>query len=237
MPDAQPAPELASPSRSRLTRSSVTSPVANSTTGVFKSVCLFCGKVEIQVKYEKKSLVSCASKEIEANITTYARMKNDQEMLLTVRDITMSSKEVKYHAICRTRYQVEAEAYSRKQKLELGNTCVEEISEWQHSRNSHQKAFEVVVEFIDDNIINRKEIHTMKAVNKIYLAALIDIGGDKFKDTENQSTKVTKKIQDYYGDRITVLRSEGKKSNLISAPPLFKLSCCKRRFLEKLSLR
>ena len=95
----------------------------------------------------------------------------------------------------------------------------------------------MVVEFIDDNIINRKEIHTMKSVNKMYLAAPIDIGGDKFKDTENQSTKVAKKIQDYYGDRITVLRSEGKKSNLISAPPLIKLSCCKRRFLEKLSLR
>ena len=86
----------------------------------------------------------------------------------------ISSKEVKYHAICRTRYQVEEEAYSPKQNLELGNTCVEEIAEWQHSRNSHQKAFEVVVEFIDDNIINRKEIHTMKSVNKMYLAALID---------------------------------------------------------------
>ena len=63
MPDAQPAPELASPSRSRLTRSSVTSPVANSTIGVFKPVCLFCGKVEIQVweDYAGLEYVSSAS--------------------------------------------------------------------------------------------------------------------------------------------------------------------------------
>ena len=43
MPDAQPAPKLASPSRSRLPRSSVTSPVSNRATGVFKPVrpCMF----------------------------------------------------------------------------------------------------------------------------------------------------------------------------------------------------
>ena len=83
----------------RLLRSEVTLPIPCSSTGVFEKTCLFCDRLEFQVNYKKRTLISCSTVEIEESATCYARILNDEEMLVKIRDTCFIAKEVQYHAL------------------------------------------------------------------------------------------------------------------------------------------
>ena len=93
----------------RLLCSEVTLPTPCSSTRVFKKTCQFCDQLEFQVNYKKRTLSCCSTVEIEESVTHYTRILNDEEMLAKIRAICFDAKDVQYHALCRSRYQIKAE--------------------------------------------------------------------------------------------------------------------------------
>ena len=57
--------------------------------------------------------------EIEESVTRYARILNDEEMFVKIRDICFIAKEVQCHALCRSRYQMKAEYFLEQEKQHL----------------------------------------------------------------------------------------------------------------------
>ena len=159
----------------RLLRSEVTSPVPCSSDGVFEKTCLFCARLEFQVNYKKHTSNFCSTVEIEESVTHYARILNDEEMLVKIRDICFIAKEVQYHALCRSRYQMKAEYFAGQEKQHLGQYDEETPSDWHQSRET-QKTFEIVCDFIDESILQNNKVQLLKDLNNLYLPALGDIG-------------------------------------------------------------
>ena len=141
-------------------------------------------------------------------------------MLVKISGICFTVKEVQYHALCRSRYQMKAEYLLGQGKQHLGQYDEETPSAWHQSRETHKKAFEIVCDFIEQSISQNNEVHLLKDLNNLYLAALGDIGGSKYKDFNISSDKLSTKIQDRYGEKIKLEKRNTKKRNVIfSAHP------------------
>ena len=203
----------------RLLRSELESPSSCNSTGVFTKVCLFCDRVEFQLNYKKHTLISCTTNEIGLNVSRFAKMLNDEPMLVKIKDVCFVAKEIHYHALCRTRYQMKAEQMSSQDKRSLGH-CDGSINDWHLSRQIHKQSFEIVCHFIDEFILQKKEVYMIKELNKLYMAALGDLGGIEFKDVDISSDKLAKKINDKYGEQVTIEKGQTKKGNLIYSSQL-----------------
>ena len=142
----------------RITRSSISSPQSSST-GAFKHSCLFCGRDSFMLKGTRRHLSSAQTNEFENNIKMYAHLLEDEEMLLNSRNIRFVEKEVHYHAICRSRYHRKAEASATTEDRKLGLGDGIQQTDWQHSLNVHAKAFAIVCDFVEDSILQKKEVY------------------------------------------------------------------------------
>ena len=78
----------------RLLRSEVTLPIPCSYAGVFEKTCLLYDRLEFQINYKKWTLICCSTAEIEKSVTRYARILNDEEILVMISDICFIAKEV-----------------------------------------------------------------------------------------------------------------------------------------------
>ena len=88
---------------------------------------------------------------------------------------------------------------------------------WHHSRDTHFEAFEVVCDFVIKSIIEKEEVHFMKYLNKLYHAALYDIGGPEFDSIRISSDKLAAKLTKTYGDRIKIEYGNARRRNIISS--------------------
>ena len=96
-------------------------------------------------------------------------------MELNIRNIGFIEKEVHYHAVYRSRYKRQAESSAATEDHNLGLDTDVLPTDWHRSREVHADAFAIVCDFIEESILNKKEVHMMKDLNKIYHSALYDI--------------------------------------------------------------
>ena len=92
-----------------LTRSVITSTKPHSNAGIFPKICLFCSSSQKKVKRTEEKLINIENSEFQENVVQYATWVHDQPMLTKITAVYLISKEAKYHAICRAKYQTEAE--------------------------------------------------------------------------------------------------------------------------------
>ena len=90
-------------------------------------------------------------------------MLNGEPMLVKIKDVCFVAKEIHYHALCRTRYQMKADQMSSQDKPSLGH-CDESINDWHLSRQTHKQSFEIVCDFIDEFILQKKEVYMIKEI-------------------------------------------------------------------------
>ena len=137
----------------------------------------YWNRLEFQVNYKKRTLICCSTGEVEESVTRHARILNDDEMLVKIRDICFFGKEVQYHALCRSRYQIKSECFLRQEKQHLGQCNEETPSDWpgKNTRN-HLKQFAILLM----NQLQNNKVYLLKDFNNFYVAALGDIGGSKY---------------------------------------------------------
>ena len=88
------------------------------------------------------------------------------------------------------------------------------------SRVLHKQSFEIVCDFIDEFILQKNEVYVIKELNKLYMAALGDLGGIECKDVDISSDTLAKKINDKYGEQVAIEKGQTKKGNLIYSSQL-----------------
>ena len=84
-------------------------------------------------------------------------MLKDNEMLAKVSCVDFLAREVHYHNIYRLRYQVKAEALSKKDRF-IDNIPQDQ---WHVSSEIHSTAFNVVCKFIDEHIVGKNKFHIL----------------------------------------------------------------------------
>ena len=97
-----------------------------------------------------------------------ANLKEDNIMLARISTIDPAAKEVSYHSICRKRYQNEANTTPLAKKLESDRKRAKLDETNSTQVDVHETAFEDLKSFIQENVIEKKEVRHVPKVNSIY---------------------------------------------------------------------
>ena len=125
-------------------RSTIKSPKPSQSTWVFPKVCLFCNQARRRIKGKEQELSSAESKNFEQNIRKYIEWQDEQMLPVRLNNVVFSEKEIKYHGICRVKYQAAAEAKIKHNEKEANqvNSTVSHAGYWHFNREAHKKAYE-----------------------------------------------------------------------------------------------
>ena len=104
----------------------------------------------------------------------YATWFQDQPMLTKITAVDLTFKEAKYHGVCRVKYQSETES-TLGRKTNLNVTFSHSHSLWHKERKAHAEAFNALKIYIEDRILEKKEVHLLVDISSYYLAILQDI--------------------------------------------------------------
>ena len=138
-------------------------------------------------------------------------------MLTKIRNVDFVSKEVKYHGLCRFRYQKRAENVQNNNNLRPNSarSNSNQNSDRLVSRQVHGEAFKIICCFIDNAIIKVKEVHKVNDLNNHYQEILYELGRSKLEDPFSSAQNLQKKMKGSYGDKINVQKGKTKKGNII----------------------
>ena len=78
-------------------------------------------------------------------------------MLTKITAVNLTSKEAKYHDVCRIRYQSETESALEGRKASLTVAFSHSHSLWHKERKAHAEAFNALKIYIEDRIWKKKK--------------------------------------------------------------------------------
>ena len=100
-------------SKSVHTRSKRTLASASSSTGIMPKISIVCIKKDKKHNGSKQKLISVETGDFEEKIKKYVTTLGDQTLLSKLGSVDFVAKEVRYHGMCRTKYQTPAEQVSK----------------------------------------------------------------------------------------------------------------------------
>ena len=105
------------------TRSKSTLASGSSSTGIMPKICIFCTKKDKKHNGSKQKLVSVETGYFEEKIKKCATTLGYQALLSKLRSVDFVAKEIRYHGICRTKYQTAAEQVSKTSQNKEAAKC------------------------------------------------------------------------------------------------------------------
>ena len=93
-----------------------------------------------------------------------AEKKEDEKLLLRIRDEDLHASGARFHKTCRKDYIQKPEYWRSK--------CQEDKEEQDSMEQAHSRALKETCEFIRYNIIEKKTIHMLTELNEIYKGEL-----------------------------------------------------------------
>ena len=90
---------------------------------------------------------------------------------------------------------MKAESFWEQEKQHLGQYNEETLFNQHLFRATHKKGFEIVCGFTDESILQNKKAQLTKDLSKLYLAALGDVGGSKYRNLNISSDKLFTKYK------------------------------------------
>ena len=212
-------PKNDTPKISRINRSDVKSPKPDDRTGKFPTVCLFCCKDRKKVQGVEQKLCNVQTDNFEANIRKYARWKGDDQLITRIAEVNFHVNEVKYHKHCRKAYQKSAETtqigIAEMKEVRIGNPVKEKTTFWYLEREVYANAFDALVPVVEENIIEKEEVHLLSNISRLYQALVRGIGGYKFKDAEPTAQKLEIKLLNHFQNKICIEKGSTKRGNIV----------------------
>ena len=120
-------------------------PKSHSNAGIFPKICLFCSSARKKVKGKEQKLINVETSEFQEKVTQYPTWFQNQPILTKISAVDLTSKEAKYHGVCRVKYQTEAESTLVGRKVSLNVTFSHSHSLWHKERKAHTEAFNPLV--------------------------------------------------------------------------------------------
>ena len=142
----------------------MTEPLPISSNSVLPKVCIFCSQVVKRFNYLKQKLCSVETKDFEENIRQHVEALKDDEL-----HAKLPSVKVHYHPICRVNYQNLALRSIRLKELakdQLSESLIEQsdVTAWQNARKVHRRAFNALICYIDEVIVQKKRSKELDCV-------------------------------------------------------------------------
>ena len=124
----------------------------------------FVKQKEIKVKGEKEQLTKCITKTAEVSIKLSAEEKNDERLLCRIRDVDLRAKEAHYHNCCRRAYAKDENRHSASPTSETSAIL-----------SAHREVFELLCEYVQENIIDQLKVERLTMLKERYLQYLLDV--------------------------------------------------------------
>ena len=155
--------------------------------------CLFCDKGRIRKSGKEEHLVKCVTKTAEESIKRAAETKQDEFILLKIKDIDLVAKEAHYHASCRKNYTRSEERHDVPKKEELGGQADVEAA--------HKAAFENLCEHVNASIISGGNVERMSMLRERYLTSILHNNPDCY-NPDYKTDKLKSKLVKRFGSSI-----------------------------------
>ena len=172
-------------------------------------------RLEKKIKNVEQKLVSAETAQFAANIQEYAEMKEDENLLKQIRDQDFVAKGLRYHANCRSLYQSQARAMSKNGNQPRTGYISRE-------KEVHREAFDSLISYIEQNVIEKREVHLLTDLNTYYTATVHEIGGEDFQHATPTAQKLDEKLTKHFGERIVVQKGKTKRGNIVHSSEMSK---------------
>ena len=163
---------------------------------------------ERQKTKRKQKLVSVKTGDFEEKIKKYATTLGDQALLSKLGSIDFVAKEIRYHGICRTKYQTAAEQVSKTSQNKEGPKL--SISLWHRGREVYSEAFKSICSLVENQVITGGDVLGLKDAFNNYVSILEDL------DTENlapsyTAQKLEKKLKLHFKESTLIHKGKYKR--------------------------
>lgn len=131
--------------------------------GIFSTLCLFCGHVKkSKGRYGKEHRSNCETEDAAASILVYNAdvSIDDVKMLARISGVDMIANEVKYHHSCKRLYL---------HKAERENSSADQS---QREESDHDRAFQVLRDHVTDTLIDTEGAELLTSLHEKYLSEL-----------------------------------------------------------------
>ena len=207
------------PTTSPLTRSNVNSPKCTGNAKIFPKLCIICKQRRKKVNGVEQKLVKTDTDCFAHNLRKYAIWLEDEEMLATISNVDLFAKEVQYHGSCRKQYQYAAEISPKgtisKQLKQIcftsSSNTTAPVSGWQNSRNVHSDANNSLFSFVDENIIQKRQVHRIPDLKRHYKTLLYEFGGPEYEHFEITTTKFEEKLKSLFIGKVAIHPTANKR--------------------------
>lgn len=163
----------------------------------------------------EQKLVSAETAQFAANIQEYAEMKGDEKLLTQIRDQDFVAKGLRYHANCRSLYQSQARAMSKNGNQPRTGYISRE-------KEVHREAFDSLISYIEQNVIEKREVHLLTDLNTYYTDSVHEIGGEDFQHATPTAQKLDEKLTKHFGERIVVQKGKTKLGSIVHSSEMSK---------------
>ena len=169
--------------------------------GLLKGSCIFCGKKRKIVNGTEEKLSNCETQNGCEAIFSNARNSNIERISSLARsNVDLIAKEAQYHKTCRRQYFYDTGA----QTVQQGPST---------NRQLHATTFEIVVAFIETEVIQKQRAMLCTAMLKLYSAEFLSNGGHT-EDIESYTTQMLmNKITNRFGESVTVAQYNKRQGN------------------------
>ena len=116
--------------------------------------------------------------------------------------VDLTSKKAKCRGVCRVKYQSEAESTLEGRKTSLNVAFSHSHSLWHKERKAHAEAFNALKIYIEDRILEKREVHLLVDVKSYYLALFQDTVDTDLKHITSSTQKLEAKILKCYPEKL-----------------------------------
>lgn len=180
-------------------------PIANEKTGLDDS-CIFCAKGQKRVKMRTVPLHSFKTKESFNKLIESARVLNDIKLLTIIDGTDVKSSTFKYHTSCLLSYTNDASSTSENKS-----------SDWHAIRHCHTVATRELFSFIGENVIKKKQCHSMSFLCDLYnrclenfTQATLALPSSSLSQSKTEE-RVQPKIEAEFGNQVQIIIMHKKK--------------------------
>ena len=194
---------------------------------LFKPDCIFCnseGKKAVKVKgaWTTQGLTGFTS-DAWQSIPEIAKEKNDEKLLVRIRDCDLFACEAKFHRKCLIDYMQVPEKWRSGDQ----NACATQSS----LVEAHQRAFDVLCITVENDILQQNKVVKLSSLQRVYVSVL---GETEHSNTDYRNENLKSKLIKRFGDQLVFceMSSSGRyQSSIIFSSALDVKSAVKQAFI------
>ena len=175
---------------------------------MLKGSCIFCPKVRKTVNKKVEPLSDCQTKDgCEKIVAAAPYSTNERIKSLVSGGIDLIAKEAQYHKSCRREFFKEVEG----PPLQAAQAT---------NRQLHADTFSTIAAFIETEVIVNRQEMFVSSLFDLYKAEYLANGGTEENIDSCTTQALTRKIQEKFGDKISVTLFDYRRGNFLYSSAL-----------------